>query len=71
MIHITTANEDVSTITCFLNSDLAAVHNWLMKNKIRPKLVNMIIGLRQNLIKAKFMNLKMDISCYRPIEHKP
>ena len=28
----------------------------------------MIIGSRQNLAKAKFMNLKMDD---RPIEHKP
>ena len=57
MIHITTANEDISTIACFLNSDLAAEHNWLKTNKILPKLVNMTIGLRQ-----KFMNLKMNIS---------
>ena len=28
----------------------------------------MTIGFRQNLAKAKFMNLKMD---NRPIEHKP
>ena len=62
MIHITTANEDISTIACFLNSDLAAKHSWVMTNKIRPKLVNMTIALRQKLIKAKFMNLKMDIS---------
>ena len=26
---ITVADEDISTIECFLNSDLAAEHNWL------------------------------------------
>ena len=26
--YITTADEDISAIECFLNSDLAAVHNW-------------------------------------------
>ena len=59
---MTTANEDISTTACFLNSDLASKHNWVMTNKIRPKLVIMTIALRQNLIKAKFMNLKTDIS---------
>ena len=34
MIQITTAHEDISTIECFLNSDLAAEHNWLMTNKL-------------------------------------
>ena len=26
---ITAADEDISTIECFLNSDLDAEHNWL------------------------------------------
>ena len=31
---LTTAHEDISTIECFLNSDLIAVHNWLNTNKL-------------------------------------
>ena len=40
--YITMAHEDISTIECSLNSDLAAVHDWLQTNKlaaIPPKLV--------------------------------
>ena len=70
--HITMAHEDISTIKCSLNSDLiAAIHDWLQTNKLscnRPsKTSYMTIGSRQNLTKAKFMNLKMDDW---PIEHK-
>ena len=67
--YITTAHEDISTIECSLNSDLTAVLNWLKTNKLNcntSKTSYMTIGSRQNLAKAKFMNLKMDD---RPIEH--
>ena len=60
----------ISTTECFLNSDLAAVHNWPKTNKLScntSKTSCMTIGSRQNLAKAKFMNLKMDD---RPIKHK-
>ena len=69
--YITMAHEDISTIECSLNSDLAAVHDWLQTNKLScntSKTSYMTIGSRQNLTKAKFMNLKMDDW---PIEHKP
>ena len=69
--YITMGHEDISTIECFLNSDLAAVHDWLLTNKLSCntyKTSYMTIGSRQNLTKAKFMNLKMDDW---PIEHKP
>ena len=65
------AHEDISTIECSLNSDLATVHDWLKTNKLScntSKTSYMTIGSRQNLTKAKFMNLKMDDW---PIEHKP
>ena len=56
----------------YVNSDLAAVHDWLKTNKLScntSKTSYMTIGCsRQNLTKAKFMNLGMDD---RPIEHKP
>ena len=61
----------ISTIECSLISDLAAVHDWLKTNKLScntSKTSYMTIGSRQNLTKAKFMNLKMDDW---PIEHKP
>ena len=32
--YITTADEEISTIECSLNSDLIAVHNWLKTNKL-------------------------------------
>ena len=32
--YITMAHEDISTIECSLNSDLAAVHDWLQTNKL-------------------------------------
>ena len=32
--YITMAHEDISTIEYFLNSDLAAVHDWLQTNKL-------------------------------------
>ena len=70
-MYITVAHEDTSTIECCLNSDLAAVHDWLQANKLScntSKTSYMTIGSRQNLTKAKFMNLKMD---GWPIEHKP
>ena len=69
--YITMAHEDISTIECSFNSDLAAVHDWLKTQKLScntPKPSYMTIGSRQNLTKAKFMNLKMDD---RPIERKP
>ena len=69
--YITMAHEDISTIECSLNSDLAAVHDWLQTNKLScntSKTSYMTIGSRQNLTKAKFMNVKMDDW---PIEHKP
>ena len=69
--YITTAHEDISTIECFFNSGLAAVHNWLKTNKLScntSKICRMTIGSKQNLAKAKFMNVKMDD---RRIEHKP
>ena len=47
------------------------MNNWLKTNKLScntSKTSYMTIGSRQNLAKAKFMNLKMDD---RPIEHKP
>ena len=69
--YITTGHEDISTIECSLNSDLTAVHNWLKTNKLScntSKTSYMTIGARQNLAKAKFIDLKMDD---RPIEHKP
>ena len=39
--YITMAHEDISTIECSLNSDLAAVRDWLHTNKVAipPKLV--------------------------------
>ena len=67
--YITTAHEDISTIECSLNSDLTAILNWPKTNKLNcntSKTSYMTIGSRQNLAKAKFMNLKMDD---RPIEH--
>ena len=69
--YITMAHEDISTIECSLNSDLAAVRDWLQTNKLscnNSKTSYMTIGSRQNLTKAKFMKLKMD---NWPIEHKP
>ena len=54
---------DISTIEYSLNSDLAAVHDWLKTNELScntSKTSYMTIGSRQNLTKAKFMNLKMD-----------
>ena len=70
--YITTAHEDISTIECSLNSDLTAVHNWLKTNKLSCNTSKTcyitIIGSRQNLAKAKFMNLELD---NRPVEHKP
>ena len=54
--YITTAHEDISTIECSLNSDVTAVHNWLLYNKWPKYGIN-----------AKFMNLELD---NRPIEHK-
>ena len=69
--YITTADEEISTIECSLNSDLIAVHNWLKTNKLScntSKTSYMTIGSRQNLANAKFMNLELDD---RPIEHKP
>ena len=50
---------------------LAAVHDWLKTKKLScntSKTSYMTIGSRQNLTKAKFVNLKMDDW---PIEHKP
>jgi len=35
--YITTADEEISTIECSLNSDLIAVHNWLKTNKLSSK----------------------------------
>ena len=32
--YITMAHEDISTIECSLNSDLAAVHDWHQTNKL-------------------------------------
>ena len=64
--YTTTAYEDISTIECSLNSDLATV----LANKLicdTSKTSYMTIGSRQNLTKAKFMNLNMD---GRPIERK-
>ena len=55
---------------CSLKSDLTAVHNWLKTRKLSwntSKTSYRRIGSRQNLAKAKFMNLKVDD---RPIEHK-
>ena len=55
---------------CSLNSDLTAVHNWPKTSKFSwntSKTSYMRIGSRQNLAKAKCMNLKVDD---RPIEHK-
>ena len=69
--YITNAHEDISTTEGSLNSDLTAVHNWLKTNKLScntSETSYMTIGVRQNLAKAKFMNLKIDD---RPIEHKP
>ena len=69
--YITTAHEDISTIECFLNSDLTAVHNWLKTNKLScntSKTSYMTIGSWQNLANAMFMNLELD---NRPIKHKP
>ena len=69
--YITTADEEISTTECSLNSDLIAVHNWLKTNKLScntSKTSYMTIGSRQNLANAKFMNLELDD---RPIEHKP
>ena len=69
--YITMAHEDKSKIECSLNGDLASVHDWLHTNKLScntSKTSYMTIGSRQNLTKAKFMNLKMDDW---PIEHKP
>ena len=69
--YITMAHEDIATIECSLNSDLAAVHDWLKTNKLScntSKTSYMAISSRQNLTRAKLMNLKMD-DC--PIEHKP
>ena len=69
--YITTAYEYVSTIECSFNSELTAVHNWLKTSKLScntSKTNYRTIGSRQNLAKAKFMNLKMD---NRLIEHKP
>ena len=68
---ITMAHENISTIEFSLNSDLAAVHDWLQTNKLdcnTSKTSYMTIGSPQNLTKAEFMNLKMDDW---PIEHKP
>ena len=65
------AHEDISTIECSLNSDLAAVRDWLKTNKLScntSKTSYMTIGCRQNLTKAKCMNLRMD---ERPFEYKP
>ena len=69
-MYITVAHEDISTTECSLNSDLAVVHDWLQANKLSntSKTSYMTMGSRQNLTKAKFMNLKMD---GWPIEHKP
>ena len=61
--YITTAHEDVSTIKCSLDSDLAEVYDCLETNKFScntSKTSDVTIGSRQNLAKAKFMNLKMD-----------
>ena len=69
--YITMAHEDISTIECSLNSDFAAVHDWLQTNKLScntSKTSYMTIGSRQNLTNAKFTNLKMDDW---PIEHQP
>ena len=69
--YITMAHEDISTIEWSLNSDLAAVHDWLQVNKLScntSKTSYMTIGSRQNLTKAKFMNLKM---VNWPIKQKP
>ena len=66
--YITTADEEISTIECSLNSDLIAVHNWLKTNKLScntSKTSYMTIGSRQNLANAKFMNLELDD---RPID---
>ena len=60
--YITMAHEDISTIECSLNSDLAAVYDWLQTNKLSCNTSKtsytqcMTIGFRQNLTKAKFMN---------------
>ena len=65
------AHEDISTTECSLNSDLPVVHDCLQTNKLScntSKTSYLTIGSRQNLTKAKFMNLKMDDW---PIEHKP
>ena len=69
--YIATAHADMSTIKCSSNSDLTAVHNGLKTKKLScntSKTSYMAIGSRQNLAKAKFMNLEMDNI---PIEHKP
>ena len=61
--YITMAHEDISTIECSLNSDLAAVHDWLNTNQLScntSKTRYMTICSRQNLTEAKFVNLKMD-----------
>ena len=61
--YITTADEEISTIECSLNSDLIAVHNWLKTNKLScntSKTSYMTIGSRQNLANAKFMNIELD-----------
>ena len=58
---------------CSLNSDLTAVHNWLKTRKLSwntSKTSYMRIGSRQNLAKAKFMNLKVDDKPIAAIEHK-
>ena len=60
--YITTADEEISTIECSLNSDLIAVHIWLKTNKLScntSKTSYMTIGSRQNLANAKFMNLEL------------
>ena len=65
------AHKDISIIECSLSGDLAAVHDRLQAEKLSrntSKTSYMTVGSRQNLTKAKFMNLKMDSW---PIEHKP
>ena len=54
--YITTADEEISTIECSLNSDLIAVHNWLKTNKLSCNTSEtsfMTIGSRQNFGKCQ------------------
>ena len=58
--YITMAHEDISTIECSLNSDLAAVHDWLQTNKLScntSKTSYMTIGSLLTLI-GNFSNTR-------------